>query len=113
MNRIDTPFPLTKEEYDILVMLIKNDYSYVRFFDRKKIGKNYVSFAVNYFKKIESNNLRKLRRINNTIKTKYYWCEKANEFLYFYEVNRDNKWTDLDYELIRKLNDNKLTINYA
>lgn len=113
MNRLDTPYPLTIEEYNILELLIKNDYSHVEFFDRKKMGKNYSSFSVNLGKKIDPNNLRKLRRINNTIKTKYYWCEKACDFIYFYELNRDNKWTFNDYELLRSINNNKLTINYA
>ena len=112
MNRIDTPFPLTKEEYKILVLLIKNDYSNVRFFDRKKIGKNYVCFSVNGFNKIVANNLRKLRRINDTIKSKYYWCDSSNEFVYFYELNRDNNWTDKEYELVRKLNNNIMTVSY-
>ena len=113
MNRIDTPFPLTKEEYKILETLIKNDYSQIRFFDRKKMGKNYVSFTVNYFKKIEPLSLRKLRKINQTVKCRYYWCDKDSEFVYFYELNKDNNWTDKDYQLIRRLNEEKLTINYA
>ena len=41
--------------------------------------------------KVRETPIRKLRRINNTIKTKYYWCEKACDFIYFYELNRDNK----------------------
>ena len=113
MNRLDTPFPLTLEEYNILELLIKNDYSCVKFFDRKQIGNKYVSFCVNNYKKIDPNNLRKLRRINSTIKTKYYWCEKECDFLYFYELNRNNNWTDKDYDLLRELNDNKLTVKYA
>ena len=112
MNRLDTPFPLTLEEYNILELLIKNDYSCVKFFDRKKIGNKYVSFCVNNYKKIDPNNLRKLRRINSTIKTKYYWCEKECDFLYFYELNRNNNFKKIKtIKLIRNKNERYFSVN--
>ena len=106
MNRIDTPFPLNKEEYEILILLIKIDYGEVRFFDRYKRGNSNVCFSVNKMLKIEKKDIVKLREINRTIKTKYYWCEKESSFLYFYEINNDNNWTYFDYKLVRKLNEN-------
>ena len=111
MNRLDSSYPLNLGEYKLFSYLIDNDYFKIRFFDRKKLGKDHVCFEVDSFMKLYKKHYKKLRQINPTIKQKYYWCEAENNFRYFYEVNRNNNWREKDYELVYKLNEEKLTLN--
>ena len=44
MNRLDSSYPLNLAEYKLFEYLIDREYFNVRFFDRKKLGKDHVCF---------------------------------------------------------------------